>query len=67
MSKLLSILLAVGFVALSASVPALAEPFGDKKRSCQDICAQRCEMSSYGKNVCLPSCMSKCNIAREKR
>jgi hypothetical protein len=67
MSKLLPILLAVGFVTLSASAPAFAEPYGNKKKSCQEICAQRCEMSSYGKNVCLPGCMSKCNIAREKR
>ena len=66
MSKLLPILLAAGLVTLSVLVPAFAEPFGNKKRSCQDICSQRCEMSSYGKNVCLPSCMSKCNIAREK-
>jgi hypothetical protein len=66
MSNLLPALLAAGLVMISALVPASAQTSGDKKRSCQDICTQRCEMSSYGKNLCMPSCMSKCNIAREK-
>lgn len=65
MFKSLQALLALGLVTLSVSVPAFAKPYGQKK-SCQDICTQRCEMSSYGKNVCIPSCLSKCNIAREK-
>ena len=63
MYKLLPILLALGFIAASASVPTFAQ----KKQSCQELCAKRCEMSSYGKNMCLPTCMSKCTQQRSEK
>ncbi len=62
MSKLLPILLTLGFITTSASVPAFAQ-----KQSCQDFCAKRCEMSSYGKNLCIPNCMAKCNQKRSEK
>jgi hypothetical protein len=60
MSKLVSILTAISFLAISPSAFA-------QKQSCQDFCAKQCEMSSYGKNMCLPTCMSKCNQKRSEK
>ena len=60
--KLLKIALALGFIAASAPVPAFAQ-----KQSCQDLCTQRCQMSSYGKNLCMPNCMAKCNQKRSEK
>ena len=62
MFRLLPVLLALGLIATSASVPTFA-----KKQSCQDVCAKRCEMSSYGKNLCIPNCMAKCNQKRSEK
>jgi hypothetical protein len=61
MPKLLPILLALGFIATAAPVPAFAQ-----KQSCQDVCTQRCQMSNYGKNLCMSNCTTKCNIKRSK-
>ena len=58
MSKLLPILLALGFIVMSAPVPAFAQK--QQKQSCQAICAKRCEMANT-RNLCMPNCMSKCN------
>jgi hypothetical protein len=62
MSKWLPILLALGFIAASAPVPAFAQ-----KQSCQEFCAKQCEMSSYGKNLCIPNCTAKCNQKRSEK
>ena len=61
MWKFITIVLALGFIAATAPVPAFAQ-----KQSCQEFCAKRCEMSSYGKNLCIPNCTVKCNQKRSE-
>ena len=61
MDKLLPILLG-GLIAASLSAPTFAQ-----KRSCQEFCAERCQMSSYGKNLCIPNCTAKCNQKRSEK
>jgi hypothetical protein len=43
MSKLLLILLALGFIAASALVPAFAQK--QQKQSCEESCTKQCEMA----------------------
>ena len=62
MSKLLPILLALGFIAMSASAPVFAQ-----KQSCQEVCAKRCEMPNYSKSLCIANCNSKCNQNRSEK
>jgi hypothetical protein len=59
MPKLLSIMLALAFITMFAQVSAFAQ-----KKSCAEVCLKRCEMSSYGKNLCIPNCTAKCNQTR---
>jgi hypothetical protein len=62
MWKLLKIVLALGFIAAYTPIAAAAQ-----KESCQEFCAKRCEMSSYGKNLCIPNCTAKCNQKRSEK
>ena len=60
MSKVLPILLALGFTAMSASAPVFAQ-----KKSCQEVCAHRC-MNAV-RNSCIPGCTAKCIRVRSDK
>jgi len=65
MSNLLPALLALALATTLAPAPVFAEK--QYKQTCQEFCAKQCEMSSYGKNMCIPSCNAKCNQKRSEK
>ena len=60
MSKVLPILLALGFTAMSASAPVFAQ-----KKSCQEVCVDRCKNAV--KNSCLSGCTARCIQTRSEK
>ena len=58
MSKVVLVVAALGFLAVSA--PAFAQ-----KKSCEQVCLKVCETAN-AKNYCMQKCVPNCNMNRSK-